>query len=194
MGRPFKFHQLSGKRVGQLTVTDTWERRTKGSRTRTYWKCVCDCGKETWGTDHALLAERKKSCGCLFDSTEEYGVADLRARYRSYKAGARKRDIQFCISITEFQEIASKDCHYCGAVAFERQLRPHLNGGSVFNGIDRVDSNGPYNRDNCVPCCAVCNYMKRDMGYEEFIDHCLRVTEEFRRKKCCFMASSNPLR
>lgn len=51
-----------------------------------------------------------------------------------------------------------------------------------YNGIDRVDSNIGYTQDNCVPCCAVCNRGKRDMGLDQWLSY-LHDIIEFRTKE-----------
>lgn len=38
-------------------------------------------------------------------------------------------------------------------------------------GIDRVDSDKPYEIDNCVPCCTKCNFMKQAHSVEDFLNH-----------------------
>ena len=41
----------------------------------------------------------------------------------------------------------------------------------VYNGIDRVDSDGGYVTGNVVPCCWPCNRMKMDMVHADFLRH-----------------------
>lgn len=38
-----------------------------------------------------------------------------------------------------------------------------------INGIDRIDSNKDYSKNNCVPCCQMCNIMKNKFSKEDFI-------------------------
>lgn len=64
-------------------------------------------------------------------------------------------------------------CHYCGE-------NPSLHSPVTVdgkrikspvprNGIDRKYSDIGYFKDNCVTCCTRCNYMKREIGYDDFI-------------------------
>jgi hypothetical protein len=54
--------------------------------------------------------------------------------------------------------------------------RKYNNSEPIFvNGVDRVDSNGDYVKDNCVPCCTTCNRMKMDMSYNIFIKHIIKI-------------------
>jgi hypothetical protein len=45
----------------------------------------------------------------------------------------------------------------------------------VYNGIDRVKPDAGYIPSNCVPCCGVCNFMKRNHTYREFLFHCAKI-------------------
>jgi len=37
------------------------------------------------------------------------------------------------------------------------------------NGIDRIDSQLGYNKENCLSCCEICNKAKRDLSLTEFV-------------------------
>lgn len=57
-----KFLDLTSKKFNKLTVI---KRVKKEGDKRTYWKCICDCGKETVVRQDGLVIGRTKSCGCL---------------------------------------------------------------------------------------------------------------------------------
>jgi len=59
-----------------------------------------------------------------------------------------------CITEDEFNVITSKDCTYCG--------KPGP------NGIDRLDCDKGYEKENCVPCCKHCNYVKGNLSMKDF--------------------------
>lgn len=44
-----------------------------------------------------------------------------------------------------------------------------------INGIDRIDSEVGYTKENTVPCCKYCNTAKNTMSYNEFIEWIKRV-------------------
>lgn len=52
---------LTGKRFGRLVVREY----AKTSRRHAYWRCLCDCGKETVVRGTSLTSGRTKSCGCF---------------------------------------------------------------------------------------------------------------------------------
>lgn len=75
--------------------------------------------------------------------------------YSVYKKRSKtKFPMDEFISKAEFEEISSKNCHYCGT-----------NGP---NGIDRYDNSIGYIKDNCVPCCKHCNYAKGALDIKDF--------------------------
>lgn len=54
---------LTGRRFGRLrAVCPTSRRDSKGS---VYWRCICDCGRETEVTEAGLVHGNCRSCGCL---------------------------------------------------------------------------------------------------------------------------------
>lgn len=60
---------LVGKRFGKLTVLkDTGKRyRTKSGSANRIYLCSCDCGNVVEVQGKMLIAEKTRSCGCLFD-------------------------------------------------------------------------------------------------------------------------------
>lgn len=61
-------------------------------------------------------------------------------------------------------------------LSYEQQLSLwcspcYLCGMSPAFGIDRLNSSENYKEDNCKPCCSQCNYMKKDLSYNDFIKH-----------------------
>lgn len=72
---------LTGKRFGRLTVLNADH---KSAKQLWYWRCVCDCGKETIVSGDKLRRGATKSCGCLQDELRKagqrktHGMADTR--------------------------------------------------------------------------------------------------------------------
>ena len=62
-------------------------------------------------------------------------------KYSTYRERHAKRHANSqVISESDFKDIAGRACFYCGVAG--------------PNGIDRVDSQKGYEKDNCVPCCS----------------------------------------
>lgn len=56
-----KHIDLTGQKIGRLTVIRRVENKGKNAR----WECVCECGKMTKSHAQSLRSGRTKSCGCL---------------------------------------------------------------------------------------------------------------------------------
>lgn len=92
--------------------------------------------------------------------------------YTSYKYGAKNRNLEFNLSIEDFLDLIKKPCVYCGQPAPERTVSAHKKNSYniIAQGIDRIDSSKGYSKENCVPCCTICNRMKLDLSKTEFLD------------------------
>jgi hypothetical protein len=82
--------------------------------------------------------------------------------YKSYKHGAKTRNLVFDLSKEDFKSITSDSCYYCGE--FDSRI-----------GIDRSDNTKGYTLENCVPCCATCNHMKKNHTQSYFISHIQKI-------------------
>lgn len=96
------------------------------------------------------------------------------SRYCEYRNNAKRRGIDFNLTPDEFKFLVSQPCHYCGGNSKDRFAK------SRGNGIDRKDSSKGYTIDNCVPCCATCNFVKNKMSYNDFI---LYIRQLYERTK-----------
>lgn len=88
--------------------------------------------------------------------------SETECTYESYKTGAKKRKYKFKLTSEEFDEIRTDPCYICGKESTD----------SHKNGIDRVDNNIGYIISNCKSCCGDCNFFKRALDYEAFLDKC----------------------
>ncbi|ARF11181.1 divergent HNH endonuclease [Klosneuvirus KNV1] len=79
--------------------------------------------------------------------------------YQTYKDSAVQRNINFDLSINQFNAIIKNQCYYCGI----------SNTNTNNNGIDRKDNEIGYVLENCVSACYGCNFMKNDYSYIDFI-------------------------
>jgi hypothetical protein len=84
------------------------------------------------------------------------------ADYSSYKHSAAERKIQFDLSPEEFLEKVQMPCYLCGKKNSENHQ----------NGLDRVVNKEWYYYENCESCCSCCNYMKKELELDTFLNHC----------------------
>jgi len=174
-----KVIDITGMKFGRLiAIKPTNIRRGRGI----VWSCICDCGKEHLTSSISLRKGICKSCGCLkrYLTSERMKLEENLASFNNlmykYKQGAKERNIAFTLSKEDFKQITKQNCYYCGIEPKQiRKDRLHLNGDYVHNGIDRLDSSRGYILENCVPCCKVCNYAKRNMSVNDFLNWIKKV-------------------
>ena len=85
--------------------------------------------------------------------------------YRDYITGAAKRGYEISINFEEFKELVVSKCYYC-----------HYTKEKETNGIDRLNNDIGYTKENCVPCCEICNMMKHYYHPLFFIELCKIIT------------------
>lgn len=186
---------LVGQRFGRLLVTA----QTDSKHNRTRWVCLCDCGKTVISTSRALLHDNRKSCGCLridmakekrklpqMDASLPDGVAAFNVLFGIYARNAMSRGFTFELSKELFRTLTKGSCYYCGAPPSKAFNNSGLcKSQYTYNGIDRVDNSIGYIPENCVSCCKLCNSMKSNYSYDEFVNKCKIIVETIRdRQKC----------
>jgi hypothetical protein len=81
-------------------------------------------------------------------------------RFASTKWQARKRELEFSISLEEFIVETEKPCEYCNNLLGKKSV--------YASGLDRKDNNKGYTIDNVCSCCWVCNSIKGEhLSFEE---------------------------
>ena len=176
------------RQIGEKYLNLTIVEKYTSNKNLTRYKCVCDCGNSTDVASSQI--NRTVSCGCArrWPKSKYYGKpgeVSYNAKYKGYKETSKKRNLEFDLSKDEFKEITSKNCHYCGAVPKEYscyrksntvRLKHTLENSTIYiNGIDRIDNNIGYRRDNIVPCCYMCNSFKSSFILEDFLNHINKI-------------------
>ena len=91
-------------------------------------------------------------------------------RFSYFKADAKRRNLDFDVTLPQFRVIVSNPCYYCNGLLNEAGC-----------GIDRTDSFKGYVIGNVVPCCKRCNIAKGNMSEVEFKGAITRVYEHWAR-------------
>ena len=183
-----------GQRFSRLLVQEiVGYHELKDGKRKIVYRCKCDCGNEVKVRGNDIVTERVVSCGCnkrektiLFNKRTKTKVTycTKSSVYQGYKKGAKDRGIEWHLDWDFFFNLTQMNCHYCGQ-------RPHMirkarNGklsDFLYNGVDRVDSDKDYTKDNVVPCCKTCNRMKRDLPLADFRSHILKLARAFTKKE-----------
>lgn len=177
-------HDLTGMKFGKLTAISRGDDviRSNG-RSRVTWLCKCECGNQVnIRRDHLLRKTGSKatSCGCKLAGKlfQVSGYSQGQKILASYLQGAKQRNLAWSLSEGVGLSLISGDCHYCGAkpasIAKSLTRRARLD-NFAYNGIDRLDPAVGYEEDNCVSCCATCNYFKGGRTEDEFIRHIFAI-------------------
>lgn len=170
-------YNLKDQQFGKWTVLEYVSRDPSNSQYVNGWRCRCECGRFATIPSQNLRLERTKSCGKCGDRLKYQGSdASLQQLYLEYSFRAKQRSYSFNLTIEQFKALTSKNCNYCD---LEPQTRVCTRKGSrtpyIYNGVDRVDNTKGYSIENCVPCCKICNRMKRTLLVDQFLNQAFRI-------------------
>lgn len=178
LGNPVhKYEVKANKAYGNLTAVE--EIFVKNSKR---WKFRCVCSNEIILQPCRVLGSKpKKSCGCKkgFSTTSAGITLHL---FNRYKSGAKKRNLEFDLSINHFTTLIYSTCFYCSNYPnnkFKWRTKGIRKVYKNYNGVDRLDNKKGYNSTNCVTCCFVCNRMKNIMDSEAFLT---KITEIYKTR------------
>ena len=87
-----------------------------------------------------------------------------RGKYIDCKKSASRYKKSFNLTFKEFVTFWKKPCFYCGFMV-------------KTIGLDRINSNKGYTRNNLVSCCKMCNFMKRAHSKYKFLSQCLKIVK-----------------
>ena len=96
----------------------------------------------------------------------QYRVPLTRPRWSEFRRQAQRRKISVGMTERHYMALIKQPCGYCG----KRQ------GVGCRIGVDRVCNDQHYITANTIACCAVCNFMKRDLGVRAFVHAARAVT------------------
>jgi len=168
-----------GQKFNYLKVIDFSHSDKRG---RKWYNIICDCGTMKKIMGSAMASGNTKSCGCYSSKykkennllPDDLGVK--RQIILQYKRHARNREIFYEILENDFIELLLKNCFYCNIPPSNiKKTKNHT--GFTYSGIDRIDSNKGYTKENCVSCCDQCNKAKSNLSLMEFKDWLRRLSK-----------------
>jgi hypothetical protein len=127
-------------------------------------KSKCDvCGEEF------VVVNQHNSCpGCTSQYHEKYNNS-IKGIYGQYKSSAKKRNLEFKLTLDFFIKNNNSKCYYCGDKLDKI-------------GFDRVDNSIGYIEDNVVVCCKYCNEMKKNYNTDFWTNKMKQILNNMRYK------------
>lgn len=117
----------------------------------------------------------KRKC-CYPANKLPKGQAALNRVINAYKCGSKRRCIPFNLNKKQMVLLFRGNCFYCGCKPSKiMNDTKWMNGGFIYNGIDRLNNNIGYNSTNCVSCCYKCNVMKNTLSKKEFLQKIYQI-------------------
>jgi len=178
-----------GDFFGKLEVKDVIPSIGAGHHVRL--RCLCHyCNIEK--VMSAVNIKKRNSCGCQQRNSLEwrnigpnsipwqlpFGESAKRNLEYQYKRGAIKRNLEYKLTEEEFEKLIVGKCHYCGdSLTAIKKGQGKTSGDFHYTGIDRLDSDVGYIKNNCVSCCWMCNNMKHVTSKNLFLNHIKKIYE-----------------
>lgn len=178
-----------GKSTRGFTVIKKTEIRSNGY---SVWEAKCDfCGRSKEFPSYYF---KRGHCSCDCEGwknvwSEKVGRQPLPNHqshvniiYNHYKRSAQERGLSFELTKEQVRGLIEQECCYCGQKPLVRYTAVGCAGEYEWNGIDRVDNTKGYTPENCVPCCKLCNFGKRDLTLAEFTSWIERAYQTMKKK------------
>lgn len=163
-----KYQDRVGKKFKHLTILSLGPTKKFKSRPMKTFNCSCDCGNTITAFATHVINGTTTSCGC--GRRNPNAETSIRRLYSHYMRKAANRQLEFALAIDKFQELTSGNCYYCNSGPTNKIQGGLVHNSYLYNGIDRKDNNKGYIEDNVVSCCKHCNYAKRTLSVNQFLD------------------------
>lgn len=181
-----------GDKFNHWTIIHFSHKNKYGSK---HWRCVCDCGNYATVQESSLINDGSKSCGCyqkeiasqthLGSKSKRWtGYGDVSGRlWDTIKTGAKKRNLEFDISIEYIWELFKKQNGKCALTGMDITLISYLYDENsrkktkllTTASLDRIDSKRGYTKDNVWWVHKHINVMKNAYNFKEFVSYCIMV-------------------
>jgi hypothetical protein len=140
---------LDGQKFGRLQVLSFSH---IGKDKRTYWDCVCDCGKTKIANGKSLRNGNVRSCGCFnTESIIKRQTTHGKTKIKEYNIWEKMKNRCYCEKDKRYKNYGGRGIKVCDEWknSFENfindmGLRPDIN-----HSLDRIDNNKGYCKENC---------------------------------------------
>lgn len=107
----------------------------------------------------------------IFSFKNKKNTLLLKEKFTTIKRSAEVRDLEFNLEKAEVYNLIIQNCSYCDYSPLEIQN---------FNGLDRINNELGYIKENVTACCKFCNSAKGTLTIDEFFDwiKCFKTHQE----------------
>lgn len=167
---------LNGMRFGQFVVQERHYENARGGRAK--WLCLCDCGRQVAVVSSNLINGNSTSCGHKVQGPGNprwRGHGEISGVYwKDIQAGARRRKIQFEVTIQEAWGLFVEQGRRCALSG--RPLTMKTSRGLIGDAsLDRIDSALGYVSGNLQWTHKHINRIKMHLPQDEFLRICREV-------------------
>lgn len=149
-----KLISIAGQRFGKLVALDISHKETHSYGSRVFWRCRCDCGRETTLPGHKLRSGWTRSCGCLRQEmlvarTTTHGHASTENRHPLYRTWANM--LQRCNNPNNprYADYGGRGITVCERWLSFADFLADVGERPPGKSLDRwPDQNGPYSPEN----------------------------------------------
>ena len=170
------FLNLEGTKTGSSTLESIDE---------THAYLTCDCGSSysikltnTLKNNGNFMC---RQCYAIRDSANFDKHWGYKSAYQRIKKDAASADRVFEIKVDDFRYLCQQNCYYCDSTPSNLITYRGKNSFTfryfMYSGLDRLNNDIGYTRQNVVPCCIICNRAKNSMPFKDFIDWLNRLTD-----------------
>lgn len=183
----YKYSKLDDKLIGKTFNNIQILSFSHVKNSRRYYNIKClNCNNISDMRSDRFLGTQKLNTCSICRQTNAISQSKQRASpdtvyktlYAHYRQGSLSRNFIFSITLEQFKNIITKNCHYCGSEPVVTNSSKRINKTDIpvkNNGVDRINNSLGYILENCVPCCKICNIMKNNHSSENFLNHIKKI-------------------
>lgn len=101
----------------------------------------------------------------------------LKRLWSIFKSSSKKRGIKVGIDFESYSNLVQSRCGYCGS--HPSNLLKYSGLEFKYNGLDRMNSEVGYLKENLIPSCRFCNSLKGSMPWPYWADFINSIVTNF---------------
>lgn len=99
--------------------------------------------------------------------------------FNKFKAGAETRGIVWSLTLDDVADLMEMQSYRCALTGWDIEFPDAGHPQKALASIDRIDSKGPYSKENSQLVTRKVNMMKQQYSQQEFVDICRAVAKHW---------------